>query len=151
VRTIHRDIVSAMIVSQDGKILLGKKDPSSGGVYPDCWHIPGGGIEKGEPYEEALRREILEEAGLDVANCRVELADNQGTGESTKTLKETNETVRVQMRFNVYRVDVPQPADRIHIQPGDDLVTLKWVERSDLGSYKLTPPSISLFKRERCL
>jgi hypothetical protein len=41
-REIERTIVSALIFSQDGKLLMGKKDPAKGGVYPDCWHIPGG-------------------------------------------------------------------------------------------------------------
>jgi len=41
-RTINRDIVSAVILSKDFKILLGKKDPSKGGVYASSWHIPGG-------------------------------------------------------------------------------------------------------------
>jgi ADP-ribose pyrophosphatase YjhB (NUDIX family) len=55
-RTIHRTIVSALIYSNDGKLLMGKKDPAKGGVYNDCWHIPGGGIEEGEGKIEALTR-----------------------------------------------------------------------------------------------
>lgn len=33
---IHRVIASAVIVSADGKILLGRKDPQGGGVYADA-------------------------------------------------------------------------------------------------------------------
>ena len=32
-RTIHRTIVSALIFSKDGKLLMGMKDPKDGGVY----------------------------------------------------------------------------------------------------------------------
>lgn len=47
-RRIQRDIVAAMIISRDNKLFLGMKDPKKGGVYSDCWHIPGGGIDEGE-------------------------------------------------------------------------------------------------------
>ena len=46
-REINRDIVSAIMLSKDKRIFLAKKNPNKGGVYIDCWHIPGGGIEEG--------------------------------------------------------------------------------------------------------
>ena len=146
-RTIHRDIVSALIFSRDGKLLMGMKDPNSGGVYADCWHIPGGGVDEGEAQEQALHREILEEVGIDITGCKVALADNQGSGETEKMLKDTGEKVLCKMKFYVYRVDVDSNAASIEIKPNDDLVKLEWVELADLGKYKLTPPSEALFKR----
>lgn len=146
-RTIHRNIVSALIFSKDGKLLMGMKDPKNGGVYADCWHIPGGGVDEGETQEYALRREMLEEVGIDIVDCKVVLADDQGNGETEKILKDTGEKVLCKMRFHVYRVGVESNAASIETKPSDDLVKLEWVELTDLGKYKLTPPSVALFAR----
>jgi 8-oxo-dGTP pyrophosphatase MutT (NUDIX family) len=146
-RAINRDIVSALIFSKDGKLLMGMKDPKSGGVYADCWHIPGGGVDEGEIQEQALRREMLEEVGIDIAKCKVTLADDQGKGETEKTLKDTGEKVICKMKFYVYHVYIDKYTDEIETKPSDDLVKLEWIGLADLNRYKLTPPSVMLFKR----
>jgi len=58
-KTIRRIIVSALIFSKDNKILMGKKNLNGGGVYVDCWHLPGGGINENEDKIEALIREEI--------------------------------------------------------------------------------------------
>lgn len=146
-RSIHRTIVSALIFSKDGKLLMGMKDPKGGGVYADCWHIPGGGVDEGETQEQALCREMLEEVGIDITDCKVSLIDDQGNGETEKTLKDTGEVVLCKMQFNVYRVDIDKNADEIGTKLSDDLVRLEWVEPRKLSAYKLTPPSEALFER----
>ncbi len=146
-RTIHRTIVSALIFSKDGKLLMGMKDTEGGGVYSDCWHIPGGGVDEGETQAEALHREMLEEVGIDINECEVTLADDRGTGQSRKILKDTGEEVLCKMQFNVYRIEVPAVTKDIPLDTSDDLVKLEWVELARLADYKLTAPSQELFKR----
>lgn len=146
-RTITRDIVSAVIISKDNKILFGKKDPRKGGVYKDCWHIPGGGIDEGETKHEALKREIFEEVGIDISNADVSLLDDLGRGESEKTLKDTGEQVICEMTFLVYQVDLKTSATETEIKLTDDLVEYKWVDKDDLKSIELNPPSVELFTR----
>src|SRR5436305_14023154 len=51
--------VSAIIFEQ-GRILLAHRRDI------DWWNLPGGGMEVGETVEEALRREVREETGLEV-------------------------------------------------------------------------------------
>jgi 8-oxo-dGTP pyrophosphatase MutT (NUDIX family) len=60
---------SAILVTRDdrGRVLL---VPQRGGPFKDAWLLPGGGLEDGESFEEALRREVREETGLDVIGPR---------------------------------------------------------------------------------
>jgi 8-oxo-dGTP pyrophosphatase MutT (NUDIX family) len=146
-RSITRNIVSALIFSKDGKLFQGMKDPKDGGVYADCWHIPGGGIDDGEEKILALIREIKEETGIDISTSSIELVDDSGRGESEKILKETGERVLCTMNFNVYKVVLDQDVGDVVVSLDDDLVTFKWVDLEELKELKLTPPSISLFKR----
>lgn len=145
-RTIQREIVAGLIVSKDGKFLFGKKDPKGGGVYVDCWHTPGGGIEKNESLLEALQRELLEEVGVDISPYKVELLDDSDTGFAEKTLKETGEKVMVEMRFHVYRILIrDKTSEEIKISLNDDLAEYQWVAPEDLRKIKITPPSVKLF------
>jgi 8-oxo-dGTP pyrophosphatase MutT (NUDIX family) len=146
-RTVYRDIVAGLVVSKDDKFLFGMKDPKGGGVYADCWHTPGGGIEEGETQLEALARELREEMNIDTSRAKVTLLDDKGEGESDKTLKDTGEVVRVKMKFNVYKIEFDKKAEDINIQPGDDLVKLAWTDRDKLKDLKLTPPSVELLTR----
>lgn len=123
------------------------KDPNGGGVYADCWHIPGGGIEAGETKKVALRREVKEELGLDIKDAIVSLLDDKGNGQSVKTLKDTGEEVLVKMNFYVYKIAIDRMASNIKAIPGDDIEKVMWVEKQKLKDYKLTPPSIELFSR----
>jgi len=54
--------VDAIIVKED-KILLIKRGHEP---YRGYWALPGGFVEWGETVEEALKREVMEETGLDV-------------------------------------------------------------------------------------
>lgn len=53
------EIVQAVIV-REGAVLLARRRNLRG------WELPGGNVNPGEPAEAALRREVVEETGLDV-------------------------------------------------------------------------------------
>lgn len=59
-----RTVVKALITN-NGKILIGKKE-ETGHPISGQWHILGGQLEKGEEFEEAVKREVKEETGLEV-------------------------------------------------------------------------------------
>jgi len=72
--------------------------------------------------------------------------------ESEKTLKTTGEKVLCKMKFYVYKVEIDNKnSNEIEIRLGDDLVKIKWVGLGELGSYKLTPPSVKLFTKLKYL
>lgn len=146
-RTIERRIVTAYILSSDGKILLGKKDPAQHGVYPDSWHTPGGGVDVDETDEEALIREVLEETGIDISRMEMVRIDDRGTGEATRTLP-SGEKILVRMQFNMYKVILGKPSTKVELFPRGDLVGLAWFPVESLEHLKLTPPAIEFIARQ---
>ena len=57
--------VRGVIKNSDGEILLLKRHPKSR-TDPEMWELPGGKVEKGEHFADALVREIKEETNLNV-------------------------------------------------------------------------------------
>jgi 8-oxo-dGTP diphosphatase len=58
-------IGTSAFIYKDGKILLLLRSANEK-AFPLFWELPGGKIEFGESTEKGLRREILEETGLDI-------------------------------------------------------------------------------------
>ncbi len=94
------------VIERDGRVLLGRRreDPGAG-----RWDIPGGFLDEGEDALDALRREVVEETGLEV-----EPAEFLGTWNDAYW----NRTVLCL----TWLARVVGCVER----PGDDLVELRW-------------------------
>lgn len=63
--------VKAIVYNSEGKFLALKR--SYGGQH---WDVPGGGVEIPENHEVALRREVLEETGLEISEIKPLVVDS---------------------------------------------------------------------------
>lgn len=63
----------AAIIIKSGKVLLGKRKGTHGS---GAWAFPGGHLEFNESIEDCARREVFEETGLTVKNCRFAAVTN---------------------------------------------------------------------------
>ena len=97
----------------ESKILIGKKIIIKGHMLSGQWHIPGGGMVEGESLENAIKRESMEETGLDITD--------------TKFLDENI----VENKLMKWFLCKPLNFDAIS---GDDLQEVKWVDKKDVIS-----------------
>jgi 8-oxo-dGTP diphosphatase/(d)CTP diphosphatase len=63
------DVVMA-IIEKDGKYLMGKRSEKET-TAPGIWATIGGGVQKGESFEDAVVREVKEEVGLTIKPLRL--------------------------------------------------------------------------------
>lgn len=127
-------IVASAVIIRNNKILLGRKKPGTF-PYPNCWVTIGGGVNlEKETVEEALRREVREEANIEIDDLKkLEFAeDNEPNkhGEMTHYL------------FLTYLVKYKSGTPT----PGDDINELRWFTKKELKTIKISRPSIIRFK-----
>ena len=104
--------VGALFIRPDGKILLGLRAPSKK-VWPGHWDTIGGHVEDGESLDDALIREVQEEAG--VAPTQFKLI---------ATVKERRPEIYGDALHHVYAVTRWQGGDPANVS--DEHTELKW-------------------------
>lgn len=129
----HRKIVTCMI-EKDDQLLFGRKARGVG-PYPDTWHLIGGGIEQDESIEEAARREILEEAGIEVGPIVM-----VGHDTDTEANKHGEPT-----RYHFTLIKTSWKSGKL--TPADDIVELRWFSKTDLSSLDLNRPTKKYFRQ----
>lgn len=127
-----RTVVKALITNR-GDILIGKKEEQDGHPISGEWHILGGHLEHGEQVEEAMKREVEEETGLDVKVHQVVDVMTFPWGEGEKD--------SVQILFHC-------EAERRKQEPKDDITELKWVSPEEITDFVHTEEAERLKNRE---
>ena len=115
------DVAVAILLSQ-GRIWIQRRRTRDS--LRGCWEFPGGKLEPGEGARAGLRREVLEELGLDLSDYPLELF-----GRACHTYPEHT----VDLRFFLCRLPSPPSLD-----------IGRWVELSRLSTYRFPPANRSI-------
>lgn len=127
-----RTVVKALITNR-GDILIGKKEETDGHPISGEWHILGGHLEKDEEVEEAVKREVKEETGLDVKIHQVIDVMSFSWKDGEK------DSLQI-----VYHCE-PEKRDE---EPLDDLEEMKWVSPAEITDYVHTEEAERLENRQ---
>jgi nucleoside triphosphatase len=112
--------VSAIIFNPEGKILLCKSHK-----WGDKYVIPGGHIELGEKMEEALKREILEETGLNIYDIKL------------ISLKESIYSDTFQEKKHFIFIDYICKTTSRNVSLNDEAEEYQWVDIEEIENYNL--------------
>jgi ADP-ribose pyrophosphatase YjhB (NUDIX family) len=114
---------AGVVLDDRGRILLIRR-----GKAPDLgeWSIPGGAVELGESIEEALRREIREETGLDVA-----------VGPLLEIFERVERDAAGAIQFHYVVLDYRCTVTGGELRAGDDALEAVFVDPADLDRYAL--------------
>ena len=133
-----RVIVVGVIQNAQGDYLVCKM-PANRGVFPGQWGLPGGGIEEGETAEAALRRELREEVGLEVAHV-LPLFFTEGR---YRKIFPDGSQQEMYMIFLLYSCRATTGAVRLNPEFED----YRWVKASALRDYALNVETVKTFQR----
>jgi len=118
-----REAIRAVVLDAAGRVLLCEFTNDVTGAR--WWGTPGGGIDPGETDEQALRRELLEEAGISEFQLGPEVLEHTHVFPWQKRL------LRQHARFFLVRVDSHEPAPTIDLAP-EGIARLRWWEVAEL-------------------
>jgi 8-oxo-dGTP diphosphatase len=121
------------LIFEDGKVLLVErgKEPLKG-----FWSIPGGIVETGEKLEEAIRREVLEETGLEVEALSIFeiferiMPDAEGKPE-----------------YHYVLIDYLCRRVAGKLEAASDVSSAAWVSKDDLPEYRITEGTLAVVER----
>lgn len=127
-------LIVAAVIKKGDEFLFGKKQDSIG-PYPNTWHLLGGGVNlEEENLTDAIKREVKEEAGIEITDLKKLSFD-----EDLEPDKKGEETRYVFLVFDANYKSGELKAD-------DDIKELKWIHKSEIKNIPLARPSQKLFK-----
>ncbi len=126
--------VGAVILDENRVLLvLRGREPMKGE-----WSIPGGALELGETLEAAVRREVLEETGLEVeTQAIVEVLD-----------KVVIENGRIQYHYVL--IDFLCRVQGGTLRPDSDADDVRWISHEELNSHgicRLAPATVAVIEK----
>ncbi len=120
----HPVVGVGAIVLREGKILLEKRSNESA---KGKWSIPGGVVEVGEPLEEAVIRETLEETGLTVEEPRL-----------VDLVYQIDRDAAGKVKYHFVIIDYLVKVKSGEPAAASDAEALRWVALDEVEAYDLT-------------
>lgn len=120
--------VKGVVTDEQGRALLLKRTADTA-VDPGLWDLPGGKLDPGELFDDAFRREVREETGLDV-----EIVGVAGARDWV-----------IPSRRVVYLI-LRASADSDDVCLSDEHVAFAWVRAEDLSDYAIAPQFLPLLE-----
>ncbi|MEW6320814.1 MAG: NUDIX hydrolase [Acidobacteriota bacterium] len=124
--------VGAVIVREGRALVVRRAHPPRQGE----WSLPGGRVELGERLEDAVRREIREETGLDVR-----------VGPILEVFDRVHRTDDGRVQYHFVIVDYLCEPVSGTARAGDDAEDLAWVSRDELEAFGINPHAATVLRR----
>jgi 8-oxo-dGTP diphosphatase len=121
------------VVIRDGRALLIKRGSAP---LKDQWSIPGGTLELGESIQEGVRRELLEETGIEVR-----------VGELIEVFDRIFRDDAGKIQYHFVIVDYLCEAISGEARAASDVTDVAWVKEEDLWNYKLTEAATRVIRK----
>jgi 8-oxo-dGTP diphosphatase len=121
------------VVIRDGRALLIKRGSEP---LKDQWSIPGGTLELGESIQEGVRRELLEETGIEVR-----------VGELIEVFDRIFRDAAGEIQYHFVIVDYLCEAINGEARAASDVTDVAWVNEEDLWNYKLSEAATRVIQK----
>ena len=124
--------VGGVVISSGRALLIRRGGPPLQGQ----WSIPGGMLEIGETLIEGVRRELLEETGVEVR-----------VGELIEVFERINRDGNGKAQYHFVVLDYLCEAVRGEARPGSDVTAVAWAKPQELANYSLTETATRVILR----